>query len=283
MADDFSALENMIYSGRGITVGLTPKGNAFIGYSLTGRSPPSQARELLAGKESGTVRTSVITEEDRLRKMFNINDDEQLAKLKADLEGGSPALLLYPALTYVHQNIVASNGAQTKLLYSTVCHKRDGAPQGIMLDAVHQPVFEYDQKDDQWIDITTYEPDAPNSTPRISACLAGRYAALHIVRKGDKGQKEAEIIPFEPSNGGGKLITTYAGGNEKPLAPFKGAPLDVGISSETPQDIAESIYAAIHGGQKEGDNYRVAAAVLMRDSKVGGVTIAIINRIDRGE
>jgi len=42
MTSEFKRLEELKYSGRAITIGTTSEGNHFVGYTLTGRSPPSQ-------------------------------------------------------------------------------------------------------------------------------------------------------------------------------------------------------------------------------------------------
>ena len=63
MADDFSKLKEMKYSGRGITIGMTSEGNPFVGYTLTGRSPSSQARKLVYDKSLSTIRTDVTDQE----------------------------------------------------------------------------------------------------------------------------------------------------------------------------------------------------------------------------
>ena len=251
--NDFSALEQMTYSGRGITVGMTPSGDPFIGYSLTGRSPPSQARELVYDEKNQVVRTSVT-------------DEEQLRK-------GSPALLLYPAVAYKGMGIVASNGAQTKLIYT-----KSGDPSKRLHRAFYLPFWEYDAKEG-WIDITSYEPDVPNFTPRISACLGGGEAAMHITRKVSGGQNSI-VYPYELNPGEGKLITTYKGRNEKPLLPFEGEPLEVKVGSESAEEVAYSLYDAIKGGQNPEDNYRVAAAVMML--KDGKPEVAIKNRSELG-
>ncbi len=259
--DNFSVLNKMIYSGRGITVGKTPSGTSFIGYSLTGRSSSSQARGLVGGLNTRVIRTDVT-------------DPEQLRK-------GSPALLLYPAIMPVGDNtLVASNGAQTKLLYNQAKQSRLLLPESLIKRSFREPFFEYDEKEDRLIDITTYEPDAPNNTPRISAHVKENIAIMNIIWE-DKGKKKYETFSRDLFPGKGKLITTYSGGNEKPLAPFQGNPLDVEIGSETAQGIVENIYEAMHGGQTPDDNYRVAAAVAML--KPGGLETAIINRVGRGD
>ncbi len=281
MANDFSNLNDMIYSGRGITVGKTPSGDPFIAYSLTGRSPFSAARELLEGPKTGIIRTSAITDKERLGKMFGIKDEAELKKLQGDLKKGSSALTIYPAITpAIPRILLASNGAQTNTLYSSVTNNAFESPEEIIVRAFSDLVLQYDEKDDRLIDLTTYEPDEPNNTPRISAMLRGDQAALHIVKCGKRNEPVSEIFPFDLEHGKGKLITTYLGGNESPLAPFTGNPLDVLIDSNTSADIAESMYAAIEGGQDPGDNYRVAVAVTLL--KPGGLETAIINRVDRG-
>jgi IMP cyclohydrolase len=262
--DDFSVLENMTYSGRGIITGMTPEGNSFMGYSLTGRSPPSQARRLVYDEKSGVIRTEVT-------------DKEQLEK-------GSPALLLYPAIVREKDSLIASNGAQTKLIFTRI--QMDSNTTRDTLDsAFYSPCFEYDKKDQKWIDITTYEPDAPNSTPRISALLRERLAgskdaaAMHIVRS-NGGVRESHTFPVTLLEGQGRVITTYSGGNENPLLPFEGRPLEVGVGSNTPENIVDSIYAAIQGGANPGDNYCVSAAVMML--KDGRTQVAIRNRSEIG-
>lgn len=264
MADCLDALANMIYSGRGLIVGMTPAGYEYIGYSLTGRSGSSQARELKVGDNMTATRTKVTD--------------------RRQLEQGSPALLLYPALTHIMDVLIGSNGAQTGLIYSfasNLHHEGNVSPYSILWEAFARPFWMYDQKEDRWIDITTYEPDPPNNTPRISACIHHGRAALHIVRCGAR-DREQEIHHIELEPGKGKLMTTYKGGNENPLAPFTGEPLDVEIGSDSAEEIVESIYTAILGGQEPGDNYRVGAAVLLQEPRVVTLTMRTANRSERG-
>ena len=277
MKDSFRQLQAMVYSGRGITIGMTPAGNAFIGYTLTGRSPPSQARELVQS-ESGVIRTQPIVED----------------------AGGSAALLFYPAIVPVTNDmLIASNGSQTNLIFSEAINyfNDDGSlnsdmlnhgsildgkgPEKILRQAMKESTFLYDSQQDRWIDLTASEPDAPNNTPRISGCLIPPEAALCINTK-SRSIRFGNTFNIALSPGKAYSIMTYAGGNESPLRPFEGSPLEAAaICSETSQDIAESLYEAIHGGSHPGENYRVAAAVMMQ--KPEGLETAIINRSERGD
>lgn len=278
MSNDFSALEQMLYSGRGVVVGMTPTGEEFIAYWLTGRSTSSQARELLLGKNaknatsSGTVRTSPTNKE--------------------ELEKGSPALLLYPAVVPVAGGIVASNGAQTKLMYSAMRDYEQALTMGeiglkqVVDEAFAVPFFEYDQKDDVWIDITTFEPDAPNFTPRINAIVRGRDAVIYLIKRDQEGEKEVQGYEFTLVPGIGRMITTYKGGNEDPLLPFEGEPHTVRIDMCKPDEIANAVYDLTKGAIPD-KNFRVATVVaMMRKTESDPVTryydTAIVNRSVRG-
>ena len=252
MPDDFSALRNMKYSGRGITIGMTPNGNPFVGYSLTGRSSSSQARRLVYDENLLTVRTEVT-------------DSEQLKK-------GNSDLLIYPAIISVGNKIVASNGAQTNLLLAFVYKSYVMLePRNILYRANEEPFYI------NGIDVTSYEPDAPNFTPRINGCLDDRFGAFCIIKKSEKfGINPIYNFGLEP--GKARLITTYKGGNENPLLSFDGNPLEARIDSTTTRDICESIYDAI--GPKQEENYRVSSAVMLRDDE-GKIKGNIINRSER--
>ena len=91
-------------------------------------------------------------------------------------------------------------------------------------------------------------------------------------------------LDLEP--GKGHLLTTYKGGNEKPLLPFevpdsfsRRLPLEVSVASTTPDEIAQSVYDASRGA----DNFRVAAAVMMLNKRTGTIDTKILNRHELGD
>ncbi len=280
MTDDFSQLREIPYSGRHVTAGKTSKGDTFIGYTITGRSPPSQARELLPDGR-GVLRTNIITDENRLRKMFNIASDEELAELKKRIEGGNQALLVYDAIVDCGYRLVASNGTQTRLLTEASFRKRKMAisPKNLVEEAMRGPVWKDDGKGGK-IDITTYEPDHPNYTQRVSGCADKNSGFIHMVRR-KFGRAEKDWFTFDLEPGKAIGATTYLGGNEDPLLPYdKMNPLDFEITSTNAQDLAQSLFDAInHPNPNDGNkNYAVAAAaMIMKDS---GAEIARVNRWD---
>ena len=256
MKDDFSPLQQMLYSGRGIMVGVTPQEEMFVGYTLTGRSPSSQARKLVQGEITGVVRTDVT-------------DPEQLKK-------GSPALLLYPALIPTTRGpIIAGNGVQTRLIYSAY-ENSDGSqdPGQLMFDAFLHPNFEYDSHEDRWINTTTYEPDAPNNTPRISAFAYQGNVVFHIVRC-VHGNPQETVYKFALQPEHGAFLTTYEGFNENPLLAFQGEPRNVQIGSTTADALVETIWDALRGS--DSNDYQVSAAVMLQ-KKAEELETRIINR-----
>ncbi|MBC8495412.1 hypothetical protein H8D36_04625 [archaeon] len=262
MADDLSALA-VTYSGRSLIVGMTPDENPFMGYALTGRSPPSQARRLGPKSDDGMlmIRTRVTNEQ--------------------ELQEGNPLLLIYPALVGIDNLLIGSNGAQTGLIMNHAAQLlSDGTLDQhfptLLQDCFAKPVLEYDKKNDRQIDITTFEPDDPIYTPRISAITYKGNAIMHIVTNQD-GQRSDSYYEFQLEPGKGKLLSTYKGDNEKPIVlPFEGEPRDVTITSLDVDCLANSIFAAIKGGEKPGENFQVSAAVMKHWH--GGNHLTIRNR-----
>jgi len=270
---DLSPLDKMIYAGRIIIPFMYEDGSIGIGYGLSGRSPSSQARKLEVDDETKTVSTRVT-------------DIKELMK-------GSPALLLYPALTVAADRfrpsrivLLASNGVQTEHLYtmfSNNLNKYFGcgipvyvAPQYIMDEAFNKgPVCRYDPKDKRWIDITRCEPD-DSKTPRISVAVRGEEAAFYIVRQGEDGGRDYNIFNRTLEPGKGFFIGTYKGGNENPLQPFKGDPFPVvtGLSSPEQADVlSQKIFESLRGSIP-GNDLRVASAVISLDAKTNQIYLA---------
>ncbi len=263
------ALTAMEYPGRFIIVGRSPDDESVVIYGITGRSSSSKSRKLVESEKTHTIQTQVTDPK--------------------ELEKGSAALLLYPAIAFYQGGIVASNGAQTKLLYSAL--KRLDTESGqrklggiqytlrpdekfilseiVMKDAMKEPVWEYDFQHDRWIDLTSFEPDEPNDTPRINLALLAGTTCFHIVRnRNGKPVSERYVFPLEQWKG--HLLATYTGENKDPLPSFKGEPIPVNISWASPEDAVDSVYKMLH------PYYRVAvSAVFMGRAHTD---IAIKNR-----
>ena len=282
-------LAKMEYPGRGIIIGKHPNDlGEIIAYFVTGRSPSSQAREIVVNKES----------EDFALKT-NPTDPEAIKK-------GNKALLIYNCIRAAgpqgEHAFIVSNGAQTDLIHRFY--------EGISLGHVPNPMETLARAfanpcDIGDINITSYEPDEPNYTPRISGIITPEGAALHIVKCGWRGYSEQKIFEVPMIPGKGKLLTTYTGVNVNPLPSFEGEPLDIVLGEGVNEDLlglgdheelAENIYQALRpseagkGMVSPGKDFRVAVATLIYnrhdDGPIGldkAYDFHIINRHERGE
>jgi len=240
-----NALEDLAYPGRGIVIGMTGKGDLFVAYFVTGRSPSSQARRF--GRDGKMVFTEPT-------------DHAVLAK-------GNPDLLIYNAVLWNEKPgvVAVSNGKQTDTVFSYgVCST---GPDVDLKDATRQ-----------W----NYEPDKPNFTPRISGLVLLVEndliaAQLGIISRGADGQAVRRM--FDLTNainacrdvGFAYLLTTYKGGSESPLLPFEGNPQKLSIEGISAGEICEEV-----GGMLD-DRLRVGVAALCVPSKYGDYKPAVIN------
>ena len=124
-----------------------------------------------------------------------------------------PSLILYSPVRVLDGKIVVTNGDQT----DTVC---DFLKEGRSFEEA--------------LRTRTFEPDAPNFTPRISGLLetkGGLKFTLSILKRGD-GSPDAvqrQFFAYEaPAGGEGRLIHTYLGDGD-PLPSFEGEPVRVAM------------------------------------------------------
>jgi len=206
MAKELERLSEMKYPGRVIIVGTAPDGSDVVMYSITGRSPSSQARklEIDAGGNKILVKPT----------------DEEVLKT------GDPDLLIYPSII-IDRGIAVSNGKQTADIPPEFT--ADQGPAGLLERALAK-----------W----QYEPDDPNFTPRISGCVKNG-AALSILKRSESGQVVRNYFDLPREKGTGWLIATYTGENVNPLPSFKGEPLKVGLNFKTADEAAASMYDAL--------------------------------------
>jgi len=252
------------YPGRFIILGRDTNADEHdvVVYGITGRSESSQARTI----ECDEINKVMFTKP---------TNPEVLAK-------GIQNLLIYSAIMETDEGIAVSNGYQTNWIYSFMKNYGNNITPTQALEAsLKSDFFVYDTETKKFLNVTSYEPDEPNFTPRISGCIKKGSGAFHIVRKED-GEFNRYFWPVKLKKGEGRSISTYTGVNENPLPSFKGLPLEVKILGETPTEIAESVYKALAPEEGKKD-FRVSVAVLMKSIKTGESCYNIINRHEKGE
>jgi len=128
-----------------------------------------------------------------------------------------PSLIIYTPLRIENNIHIISNGDQTDTIAS---------------------FLENGKTAEEALKTRTYEPDAPNYTPRISGIFYpnGSYA-LSILRANGKDPPKRESLFIEKEAGTpglGEMLTTYEGDSD-PLQSFIGSPRPMPIKN-TPQE-----------------------------------------------
>ena len=219
------ALSRTSYPGRGILLGESVDGeHAFLFYFIMGRSENSRNRIFVA---DGTgIRTRAADP----------------AKLT------DPSLIIYaPVRTFANCTVV-TNGDQTDTVYEFLKRKQEGEVDTLSWG---KSIHAFDKA----LRTRTFEPDAPNYTPRISGlCYVRdeqlRYA-LSVIKSnnGDPMGVQRHTFTYEAmSPGEGRLIHTYMDDGD-PLPSFEGEPLTV----ELPGDLskcADKIWESLNEDNK---------------------------------
>ena len=236
-------LARLEYPGRLIAMALASAGaRAVIVYAITGRSPSSQARQLVLRDRGIWVKPT---------------DEEVLNK-------GNVDLLVYPALLFGKEGVAVSNGKQTADI-------RDGLASGAgPISVLAKALAAWD-----------FEPDAPIFTPRISGCLVRGAAGLSVVRRGESGETLRSYFEVPLRKGEGRLVSTYEGPNREPLPCFAGEPRRMALAGTTPRQTAEDVYRALAPAAQDKDFRVSVACVLSSLSHPNDPEVHIINRHGR--
>lgn len=165
-----------------------------------------------------------------------------------------PNLIIYTAIREVQGIHLVSNGDQTDSVADVISYGGD---------------FEHA------LTGRTYEPDAPNFTPRISAMYfnSAKPFKFSSIRKNPDGSTEPirDLHRPEPTNGIGYVIHTYKGDGD-PLPSFDQAPYPVPLTGSL-EEIAATFWDALNAAN------RVALAAKSIDTRTGTVDFRIINQL----
>ena len=143
-----------------------------------------------------------------------------------------PSLIIYHPVRVVGDTTIVTNGDQTDTI-------RDGLLAG--------EVFA------QSLRKRTFEPDAPNYTPRISGILHGDGSyALSILKSadGDPASCRRQFFGYEdPLAGQAHFIHTYQCDGD-PLPAFEGEPRQVAISAPDAETLAQEMWKNLNEDNK---------------------------------
>lgn len=147
-------------------------------------------------------------------RVFEVSDDDIRTKAFDESLLSDPSLIIYSPVRVLGKKIIVTNGDQTDTIYEYLKDKKT------FEDALYT---------------RTFEPDAPNFTPRISGLIdieSGLKLKLSIL-KSDEGDESQALRFFynydNPKPGEGFLIHTYKE-NSDPLKSFEGEPIKVSLN-----------------------------------------------------
>jgi IMP cyclohydrolase len=204
------------YPGRIAIMGMTSKyygSLAVQAYAIMGRSAGSRSR-IFVDEGAGSVRTTAPGK----------SAEEMAATDNAEL-------IYYQAAKAGEGVFVISNGAQTSPVYESIM-----SGKGLEEAIKEAPII-------GGVDLSKYEPDEPNFTPRITGVIDFRKEAptpfgLSIVRKTTETD-EPVYTTYEGSDirdmpaGHGMVLHTYAG-DGNPLPSFNREPYMIHLDEDAP-------------------------------------------------
>jgi len=190
-------------------------------------------------------------------RVFEVSNDDIRTKAFDESLLSDPSLIIYSPVRVLGKKIIVTNGDQTDTIYEYLKDKKT------FEDALYT---------------RTFEPDAPNFTPRISGLIdieSGLKLKLSIL-KSDEGDESQSLRFFynydNPKPGEGFLIHTYKE-NSDSLKSFEGEPIKVNLKGSI-DEFANSLWNSLNTDNK------ISLAVRYIDMATGKYEQIIKNKLE---
>lgn len=190
-------------------------------------------------------------------RVFEVSNDDIKTKAFDESLLSDPSLIIYSPVRVLGKKIIVTNGDQTDTIYEYLKDKKT------FEDALYT---------------RTFEPDAPNFTPRISGLIdieSGLKLKLSIL-KSDEGDESQSLRFFynydNPKPGEGFLIHTYKE-NSDPLKSFEGEPVKVSLKGSI-DEFCNSLWNSLNTDNK------ISLAVRYIDMTTGKYEQIIKNKLE---
>ena len=190
-------------------------------------------------------------------RVFEVSNDDIRTKAFDESRLSDPSLIIYSPVRVLGKKIIVTNGDQTDTIYEYLKDKKT------FEDALYT---------------RTFEPDAPNFTPRISGLIdieSGLKLKLSIL-KSDEGDESQSLRFFynydNPKPGEGFLIHTYKE-NSDPLKSFEGEPIKVSLKGSI-DEFSDSLWNSLNTDNK------ISLAVRYIDMATGKYEQIIKNKLE---
>ena len=190
-------------------------------------------------------------------RVFEVSNDDIRTKAFDESLLSDPSLIIYSPVRVLGKKIIVTNGDQTDTIYEYLKDKKT------FEDALYT---------------RTFEPDAPNFTPRISGLIdieSGLKLKLSIL-KSDEGDESQSLRFFynydNPKPGEGFLIHTYKE-NSDSLKSFEGEPIKVSLKGSI-DEFSDSLWNSLNTDNK------ISLAVRYIDMATGKYEQIIKNKLE---
>ena len=190
-------------------------------------------------------------------RVVEVSNDDIMTKAFDESLLSDPSLIIYSPVRVLGKKIIVTNGDQTDTIYEYLKDKKT------FEDALYT---------------RTFEPDAPNFTPRISGLIdieSGLKLKLSIL-KSDEGDESQSLRFFynydNPKPGEGFLIHTYKE-NSDPLKSFEGEPIKVSLKGSI-DEFSDSLWNSLNTDNK------ISLAVRYIDMATGKYEQIIKNKLE---
>ena len=190
-------------------------------------------------------------------RIFEVHSDDISTKAFDESLLGDPSLIIYSPVRVCDKSVIVTNGDQTDTVYE---YLKTGKS---FEDALYT---------------RTFEPDAPNFTPRISGLieLKDRLKLKLSILKSDEGDENRTLRFFynydNPKCGEGFFIHTYKE-NGDPLKSFEGEPKKVNLKGNIDK-LTESLWNSLNTDNK------ISLAVRYIDISTGKYEQVIKNKLE---
>lgn len=190
-------------------------------------------------------------------RVFETSDDDIKTKAFDESLLSDPSLIIYSPVRVLGKKIIVTNGDQTDTIYEYLKNKKT------FEDALYT---------------RTFEPDAPNFTPRISGLIdiESELKLKLSILKSDEGDESQALRFFynydNPKPGEGFLIHTYKE-NSDPLKSFEGEPVKVSLKGSI-DEFCNSLWNSLNTDNK------IALAVRYIDMATGKYEQIVKNKLE---
>lgn len=167
-----------------------------------------------------------------------------------------PSLVIYAPVRVLGDSTIVTNGDQTDTVYDFMAEGKT------FEDALR---------------MRTFEPDAPNYTPRISGIVnreKGSFTYKLSILKSDNGDPEApqrQFFDYVPKKGLGHFIHTYKCDGDPRIPSFEGEPEPVALAGNI-DELTDTLWTSLN------EENKVSLFVRYIDVKTGAEETRIINK-----